>query len=124
MASIEIVGDINEYKEIILEIKRLSKELKRLRIRKESLENNICNFLNEKDQVGLKYKGMALISEEKAYRQYKKKTDRVNDGLSILKKYGIHNADRILEEVKEAMRGNPTQKTKIKMKKYTDSNRS
>ena len=114
-----ITGEINELKSINQEIARLSNNLKELRKKKRTLENKITTFIEEQDQPGLKYKG----------QQYKCKTTKVsdrkrtmltkkNDGCGVLEKYGISesNANTIMKEIMDAMKGEPIEQTKLVIK--------
>lgn len=117
----EIVGDVNELKNIGEEIKRLNVRMRQLRNRYKEVESKICSFLKEKDQPGLKYKGMAIFAEDKEYRQYKNPKIKKDDAASILKQYGISDSSKIIEEIVEAMKGPTQSKKKIKLKQIKDS---
>ena len=69
-----------------------------------------------KEEQGFKYNGMAVISEEKDRRPYKKKSEKMETGMQILEEYGIQNSKEVLEELLEKMKGSPVQETKIKIK--------
>ena len=111
-----ITGLVNELAEIKNELKRRRKETKKLNDRKKTLENEIKQFLESKDQLGIKYQGSAFITESKEMCIRRKKIDKEEDGRRILEKYGIPNSDRILAEVIDAMR-KTEEKTVLTMKK-------
>lgn len=111
-----IQSDINELQSINIEIKNIQQRLKHIRNQKKKVENRINNFLKEKQQPGVKYKGVAITVQDVKKRSYKKKQHKKDDGCYILNKYGINNSKQVLEELLEAMRGSPEYKPVIKMK--------
>lgn len=101
----EIQGYINELKELDLEIRNYKISLKKLNDRKKVIEAEIIKYLEAKDQPGVKYKGVAVVAQEKKARQRKKKGEKLEDGKSILREYGVRDSDEVLERVLEAMKG-------------------
>ena len=71
MSAAQIAGDMNEMKSINVEIKRLSDQIKRLKERKKELDENILEYLKDKDSEALRYKDMLVISKEKKHREKK-----------------------------------------------------
>ena len=115
MSSIQ--GDINEIKEINAEIQSLRRRLAALKQQKIKAEDRINSFLEEKQQPGVKYRGLAVTLEEKNKRLYKDKKSKEIDGIDILEKYGItSNSKQVLDELMEAMRGELTTTSVIKVK--------
>jgi transposase len=114
MSSIQ--GDINEINQINKEITDLRKRLVILRETKTKIEKRINEFLQEKDQPGVKYKGMAITIEEMKKRTYKNKKTKETDGIDILQKYGIDNSKKVLSEILEAMRGDIETSSIIKVR--------
>lgn len=112
-----IQTDVNELNNILIEMKRLNKSIADLRKRKKEIEGRITTFLQSKDQPGVKYKGMAIIAEDKKKICYKSKKDKEKSGIETLKKYGIHNPDEVLKEVISSMRGEELETKKLKIKK-------
>ena len=112
-----ISGDVNELNEINAEIKRVSLHLKNLRTRAKLVEERIVNYLREKDQPGVKFQGRAIILENKSKRVAKKKSQKEADALRILEDYGVHNPEKVLEEVLEARKGYPQEVQKLKIAK-------
>ena len=111
-----IKGDVNELKQINTEIKRVSEHLRNLRKMAKEIETRIINYLSEKEQPGLKYKGNAIILENKLKREHKKNKDKQEDALKVLKNYGIENPDEVLSEIMEARKGEKIEQQKIKFK--------
>ena len=64
---------IDELTLINIEIKRNNNINTKLRKRLKEIEVNITSYLKEKDQVGLKYNGKAILIENKEHRPTKKK---------------------------------------------------
>jgi hypothetical protein len=115
--SSEIISYVTELKEITTEVKNRSKELCKLRARKVELEKKICDFLTEKDQPGVKYKDVAIILEKNKYKRMpKKKAQKEEDCLNVLKHYGVSNAEKIFGELLETMKGDEVQKNAIRLK--------
>jgi hypothetical protein len=119
--SSEIASMINELQSLTTEIKTRNIELFKLRKRKDDLEEKVLEFLDEKNLPGAKYKGVAVVSTEKAARTRKKKADKTSEAISILSNYGISNGEKIFQEIQEALKGDQTTKKILKM---TDVNSS
>ena len=115
--SSEIIAYVTELKELVADIKQRSMQLGKLRKRKEELEKKITDFLTEKDQPGVKYKDTAVILEKnKIKRVPKKKAQKEEECLEVLKYYGITNAEKILNELVETMKGEEVPKNTIRLK--------
>jgi hypothetical protein len=118
--SSEIVAFVTELKELAVDIKRRSAEISKLRKRKEELEKKITDFLIEKDQPGVKYRDVAVILEKNKYKRVpKKKAQKEEDAVNVLKHYGIGNAEKILSELIETMKGDEVPKTGLRLKNVT-----
>lgn len=117
----EITSVIGELKEITNEIKIRSLELSKLRRRKDELEEQVVKFLDEKDQPGVKYKGVAVIAEDKIKRLPKKKSQKEEECLAVLRHFGISNAEKIYNELLETMKGDEIPKKTIKIKDVKDN---
>lgn len=110
-----ITQDVIEMKELDVEIKRLRSHLKKLSAQKAACEERILQYLEVHDQPGIKMNGMIIMANERPKRRYKKKSEKLNDGESVLQKYGIRNSREALEELMESMRGSPEPKNCIKI---------
>lgn len=113
-----IQGKVNEINAIKQELKNLRERGSFLRKRVLELEKDIQEYLEEKDQQGLKYKGVAIIRETKSVCRNKKKIEQENDTITILKNYGVSNPKLAFEEISKAKKGTPTNKTKLKYRNY------
>ena len=67
-----IQGKVNELNSIQNELTVLRKRSSALRQRAKQIEQEIKDYLDAKDQPGLKYKGMAIIRETKPKHKTKK----------------------------------------------------
>ena len=112
-----IQGDIMECQSLKHEITVLSKRLKILREKARQSEERINVYLEETGQPGVKFRGTAIVREEKPKRKPKKKKDRKADAIYVLEKYGINDPENVLEELMEARRGSPDQKSKLFLRK-------
>lgn len=115
----EIIATANEMLNISSELKRLRLETQKLNKRKKEIEGQILDYLKKKDEPGFKYQNVAVITEEKDIRQPKKKKEKLKSALEVLEENGVRNADKVLKDVIESMKGSPVTETKLRIK---DSN--
>lgn len=92
--------------DLTAEIKVRNKEVKTLREKKKETEAKIMLYLREHEQPGVQLNNIVVIKNEKEKRERKKKKEKLEDGSSVLKKYGINNPEQVLEELIESMKGN------------------
>lgn len=109
---VEELGAIKE------ELKKMTKARKVLTLRTKELEKNIAVYLKSKDQPGVKHEGNAIILEEKENRAPKKTGEKDSDASEILKKYGIQEPLKVLNEILEARKGEKILTEKVTMTKY------
>jgi hypothetical protein len=112
----DIASYVTELKEISSEVKIRTLELNKLKGRKKTIEEKILKFLEEKDQPGVKYKGVAVIAEEKAKRKPKKKSQKIEDCISVLRGHNINNPERILKDIFETIKGDEVETKSIRIK--------
>ena len=108
---------VEELEQLKYEIKCNNDRNKIFRTRIKELEKNITEYLIEKGQHGLKYKGKALLIEEKKTRIPKKKKQKENDIINFFNDLGISNPKQAYGKLLEVQQGIPIQKTKIKIQK-------
>lgn len=113
-----IQGKVNEINSIKSELKSLRNRGTLLRKRQKQIEEDINNYLELKDQPGLKYKGTAIIRETTTKRRPKKKKDARSDSIDVLEKYGIRSPEKVFDELMDVQKGSPTEHNKLKFKKY------
>jgi hypothetical protein len=113
-----IQGRVNELSSIKSELTSLRKRATNLRKRSKNIEQEIEDYLESKDQPGMKYKGMAIIRENKIVNKPKHKNDQKADTISILEKHGVDSPEKVYEELIQARKGEIIEKSKLKIKTY------
>ena len=111
----DIPGLIIELKELANEITNRTKDLTKLKNRKKQIEDTLSKFLKERNQPGIKYRGVTVIEEEAKSRIRKKKSDKEDDCVSLLRNNNVHNAEKIYKELVEKMKGEQVLKKKLKI---------
>jgi hypothetical protein len=111
----DIPGLIIELKEISTEIANKTKEMSKLKNRKKQIEEQLCKFFDEKDQPGVKYKGVAVVAEEAPSRLRKKKVEKESDCIGILKKNNVSNPEKIYKEILDKMKGDEIMKKRVRI---------
>lgn len=101
----EVKAYVVELEEINNELKRIRDKAKVLREFKNSVEKKIMEYLEERGEIGLIYKGKNIIFRKKTKRTYKKKKDKENDAIAILQTLGIRDPKKVLEEVINSQKG-------------------
>jgi len=81
------------------------------------LETQISKILRDSDDPGVKYHGLQIALEDKEVRHRKKKTEQIDSAKNVLKTNGVANADRVLESVINALRGDKIVEQKLTVKK-------
>ena len=112
----KIKAMISELSSVSDEIKRLNKQRLKLLKRKKVLDQQIIEYLDETEKKGVKYQGTSVVT--KGTRGRKKKKEKEQDAIDVLKAYGVINSDKIMKEVLEAMRGEKNQNTVLRLSKY------
>jgi hypothetical protein len=112
-----IQGKVNEFNSIKNELKSLRQQGSALRKRAQIIEKEIEEYLDAKDQPGLKYKGTAIIREIATKRRVKKKEDARLDVIGVLESKGVESPEKVYDEIMDARRGSPTEQRKLKFKK-------
>ena len=112
-----IISYINELQSINLAITKNNKENSLLRKRKKVIEQQITEYLDSKDQPGVKFQDTALVIDKTTRWSYKNKKDKEEDSIKILEEYGISNAKEALDQLLKVRKGDETETKKIKIKK-------
>lgn len=120
MSSAQIAINMSELRNINVELKRLGQQMNVLKTKKKEIEENIADYLREMESEAARYKNMIVIAKPKKHRIKKGKVERENELAMILQKAGINNTDRVLNEIKEALKGKETMINCLKIKE-TDS---
>lgn len=113
----DINGLVAELTSLINEEKQMRMHVRKLKDRREQVEDGIMKFLAETEDPGIKHKNITLTVEEKERRKYRNKTDKIDSAKNVLKKHGVSNSDKVIQDVIEAMRGEPRLETKLCLKK-------
>ena len=113
-----IQADLRELGNLERELKNINQKAKALRKRKELINARIVGYCRANDLPGIKHQGIAIRLEEKTSRSRKKKKEKEYDQLSVLKSYGIHNPEVVLQEIMDAGKGEEIAVDKLKIKKY------
>jgi hypothetical protein len=118
-----VASDLRELESVNRELELLNKEITRLRrltiplkAQVEKVNDRIIAFCQSRDHAGVKYKGKAILVENKPGRGPKKESMREEDAVRVLKSRGIENAEQVYKEMMEARRGELTEKSKLKIK--------
>jgi hypothetical protein len=111
---------MKELKVIDTEIKRLFIQLKELRIKKKQIEEQIIQYLEDKDQPGLKYEDLLVLSAKSKRRERKTKEDKESDILQILEQKGIRNSRETYSEIMDALKGREMVTPVLKIKNQVD----
>lgn len=110
-----IKNDVKELRRLDMEIKRLGKELNKLRKIKKDCENRILDYCESNDQNGLSFENITIYVDRKKKAVPVKKNDKLNKGEIALQKYGVVNSRQALEEVLNAMKGESEEKASLKI---------
>lgn len=113
-----IQSNVNEIKEINLEIKQLQQKIKTLKKRSDELERDILQYLNEKDQPGVKYQNTAIVIENKQKNVLKKKKEANLEQLRFIAEQGISNPENFLKHLNNIKKENTVEMQKIKIQNY------
>lgn len=108
---------VDELEQLQSEIKNNNTRNRILRQRVKELEANISEYLSEKDQKGVKYKGKAIIIEQKESRPVKKKKEREAGIISLFENLGVNDPRDAYTRLLDTQKGEPVKHNKIKFKK-------
>ena len=108
---------INELEAVKLEIKRNSESTKRLRARAIQLEEEIKDYLDSKQQQGLKYKDQRITVENTIKRPRKAQKKKTEEMVQWFKERGFVDPERACMEIKDLQQGNEIETTRIRVKK-------
>jgi hypothetical protein len=97
--------DLKELSRIYERLKTLSNEIKELRDRKKDLENNLIDYLQESEQVGLRYESFIFFPKDKKIRKKLKKKEREETAIKVLEDYGVNQPKEAYEKLMDSMKG-------------------
>jgi hypothetical protein len=109
-----IRSQVQEWKRLDVVIKSKEKELKGIRKQRKIYMNAIQEYLETTNQPGVKCGDIAIYRVEKTkIRPGKKQEDKEDDGVSVLRTYGIDNPRDVMKEIIEAMKGEEITESKL-----------
>jgi len=115
MATIQ--SQVKEWKNINIELKRLSARSKMLRNRKKELETSIGFYFEQHNMPGVKFQGEAITMEKKTKKSLKPVKQTENDIRDFFVKHGIQNPHEAFEEFKRLKINGEEEITKLKLNK-------
>jgi hypothetical protein len=112
-----ITASVSELNNIHSELKRLRIQTRTLNSRKKIIEKEIADFLESRDQPGIKYQGIAIIAEEKEKHKMKGKKQREEDVKNYLRGLGVDDEAEAYKGLLHSMRGSPEHAVKLKIQR-------
>jgi len=114
-----IKASIQEYESIKSELKTLMTRSRLLRKKLKNIEGEIANYLESKNQIGVKdeFSKKAIILISKETHSHKKVKEREEDSIRILRDNGIEDAEEVLKKILEARKGEKVVKQTLKVQK-------
>lgn len=113
-----IQSNVQELRNINIEIKNLQARIKQLRNRSTAIEKDILTYLNEKEQPGVKFQNTAIIIENKAKSIKKNNKDVEKLQVELLRDSGVSNAEEVLKKMSEIKKGDAIQMQKLKIQNF------
>jgi hypothetical protein len=98
-------------------MKRLRQQLRILKKQKDECEKRILIYLEQTKQPGVRLNGRVILAKSINRRKYQKRRDKLDKGVDVLRRYGISNSQKALEELLEEMRGSPETVRVLKIQK-------
>jgi len=108
---------INELTSLQKEIKHNNARNRELKTRVKNIEAHITDYLQIKDQTGLKYNGQAILLESKPKYTIKPPKEKKDDVKTFLTNLGVNDIDVVYEQLLDAQRGGLIDQQKLKFKK-------
>jgi len=107
---------LSELDSINREMTRLKSLIKKLSNKKTNLEKSIQKWLMDNNQNSISYNGQVISLNNTTSSKRKKKVEKMEDLSDILKKYGIYNNNKMINELMEVNKGNRIEITKLNFK--------
>ena len=117
MSISNIAGTVKEINEISIEVNRISQVKKDLILKQKNLEKEVKAYLKNSQEEGIRCGDTLLMLDEKDARLRRNKSDKDVIVCNVLKKYGVTNADVVLKELNDAVKGEQYTKEYLKIKK-------
>lgn len=111
MDNSQVISQLVAFKNVHSEIEGIQNEIKQLRIRMKprldelrtqykKLENILIEYLEKNNEPGIQYQDQVFMLLDKAEKS-KKKIDKNEAVIALLKKYNVQNPNVALEEVRK-----------------------
>ena len=110
-----ITEDVSELKSVTAELKRLRKSVKELTDLKKQCEARILEYLENTEQPGIKAQGITVVAAKKQKRAYQKQQTRLAKGAEMLQQLGVPDAQAVLAQLLESMRGPSEEQSSLKI---------
>jgi len=101
----EIAPQLKALKEIIIEKKRLSLRTRELNLEKKQLEEQIIEYLQEKDQPAIKCGSLIFMTKTKQKKIRMKEKEKVISTMEVLKQSGVKEPEELAKEILNSMQG-------------------
>jgi hypothetical protein len=112
---ISIKSSVDELKNINIEIKRLRENLCKLKKRSVELEKYIVSYLNEKNELGFKSEGTAIIMTNKTKKIKKSKKEIESETSRYLENNGIRNPKEFMDNINKIREGDKIDMQQVKI---------
>jgi hypothetical protein len=109
-------GYVDELNQLKSEINRNNAVNKKLRERCKNLHELIKEYLQEKNQSGLKYNGQAILVESKEKRTNKTKKEKELAVINLLHSLGISNPEDVYNQLEDVKKGESVEEITLKFK--------
>jgi predicted transcriptional regulator len=109
-----IAESVSRLKVVGQKIKELNLALKEYRKEKNELDEHIIEYLQQHDQPGLKQQDFVVIAENKKSRTRKKKSEKQEAAMEVLKRAGVTDPQKVWGDIVEATRGSQRQVSSLK----------
>lgn len=110
-------GYLSELEKLKQELKRNKERNKFLNARIRTIEENVKTYLKEKNEVGLKYNGQAIMLKNSQTHKRKKQSDKETDLCNYLRSIGITNTSQVYNKIQDLQKGQKIENNKIVVKK-------
>lgn len=110
-----IKADILELQSIERELTRLTKQRRELTEQRKKVEKRIADFLESKNQSGVKFNNTSINVVEKERRRSKATKQKNQEILEILRNNHVRSPESMLEKITQAGKKSPQIERRVKM---------
>ena len=112
--------DLKELSKIYENIKSLCQDIKDLRDRKKTIEDRLLEYLQQTEEVGLRYESFIFFPKDKKIRKKLKKKEREETALRVLEDFGVYTPKEAYEKLMDSMKGEEETVSVIKVSEQKD----